>query len=120
MVVVAQLAVLDAELGEVVGRAEHGQPHPAAAGGPVDVEGVRVRAVLAELQQRPPPARGVRVLDAHVVGHQVEHEAQAVLVQRRHEPVQALAAAACLVDVRVVGGVVAVVAALAERSSGEA
>ena len=53
-----------------------------------------------------------RVGDAHVVGHQVEHQAEPVLVQRGDEPVEAGPAAARLVDVRVVDGVVAVVAAL--------
>ena len=71
------------------------------------------------LQHVPPPRRGRGVGDAHVVGHEVEHQAEPVLVQRRDEPVEALPPAARLVDVRVVDGVVAVVAALGRAQQGE-
>jgi hypothetical protein len=111
VVVVPQLPVDHLELLDVVGRPQHRDAHPPAAEVPVDVEGAGVGAVPAVLQHVPPPGRLGRVGDAHVVGHQVEHQAEPALVQRRDQPVEAGLAAARLVDVRVVDGVVAVRAA---------
>ncbi len=46
------------------------------ARGPVDVEVLGVAGLLAVLQHIPPPRVGLRDGDRHVVGHDVEHEAE--------------------------------------------
>jgi hypothetical protein len=108
----------DLQLGQVLGRTQHGDPYLPAAELPVDVERGRVGAGLAVLQDVPPPRGGRRVRDPHVVGDQVEHQTEAVLVQRGDEAVEAVAAPARLVDVRMVDGVVPVVAALRRPQQG--
>jgi hypothetical protein len=106
------------ELLDVVRRAEDGDADLVAAEGPVDVEVLGVGTGGPMPEHVPPPRCRRGVGDAHVVGHQVEDEAQPVLVQRGHEPVEALPSTARLVDVRVVDGVVAVVAALRRPQQG--
>ena len=52
---------------------------------PLDIEVARVAARLPVLEHVPPP-RVLRPRDRHVVGHQVDDMAQAVLAQRRDQP----------------------------------
>ena len=89
--------------------AEHREPEPAAAGLPVDVEPVRGGGVAALAQHG--PQRGVGGLgrhQRHVVGHDVDDEAQVELAGGRGQGAQALLTAEVLRDPGVVQHVVPV------------
>ncbi len=115
VVVVPQLAVHDFQLVQVIVRAQHGQAHLAPGEVPFDVERVRVRRVLAFLQQGPPPGvlrgRGY----AHMVRHNVHQDTHAVLAGGCREGQEPFRAAAFGVDGGRVGHVIAVVRALFRR-----
>jgi hypothetical protein len=74
---------------------------------PVDVEGAGLGRELPPLQHREPPAV-VGAADAHVVRHDVEDEAQAVLAERIGQAQESLLAAELQIDRRMVDDVVAV------------
>jgi hypothetical protein len=109
VVVVAQLAVLDPQLVDLVVGAEHRDQHPAA--GPVDVEPARVRRVAAAGEHVPPGGVGGRHRDAGVVGDDVEDQAEPGRAQRGGQPQPALLAAERRVGGAVVDHVVAVLRA---------
>ena len=74
---------------------------------PVDVEGAGRRRQLAPFQHRQPPWV-VGAADAHMVRHDVEHEAEAVRAERVGETVEPVLATELRVDGRVVDDVVSV------------
>ena len=92
--------------------AEHGQRYAPTAGLPVDVEPVRGRGVAALGQQR--PDRAVEVLgcdEGHVVGHDVDDDAEPVAARVGDERLEALSASEVVAHPAVVDDVVAVRAA---------
>src|SRR4051794_849986 len=82
---------------------------PPPGGRPGHAERVGVCALVPARQPAPPPGRRGGVGGAHVVGRRAERQTPPVRVQGLDEPVEALPAAAGLVDVGVVDGVVPVV-----------
>ena len=103
-----ELAALQHET-VVVGqdRHEHAAGHGLVERPPVDVEESGVPRGRSVLQHVEPP-RVVGAHDPHVIGHHVDHEAHAVLVQGRDQPVESLAAAELGIERAVVDDVVAV------------
>ena len=101
-----QLALVE---GVAVAVAEEGHDELAVGAEPlpVDVEGPRVGRELAPFERRQ-PGRVVGAADAHVVRHDVEDEAEAVLPQRVGETVERRLAAELRVDRAMVDDVVAV------------
>ena len=83
VVVEGQRVAVDPQLRHVGVVAEHRQQQAAAR--PVDVEVARVRRRLPVAQHRPPPRVGARHLDRHVVGHDVDHDAQPELARLAHQ-----------------------------------
>jgi hypothetical protein len=77
---------------------------------PVDVEEVGVERALARLEHVEPPVI-VGLADAHVVGHEIEHEAHAARPQRIGEAHEIVPGADLGVDRIVIGDVVTVLAA---------
>ncbi len=106
---VAQLAVLDAQVVESPSSPRTGSTMRGC--GPVDVEPVRVGAVPAVVQHVPPGRVGLRHGNAHVVGHDVDDQAEPVRAQRLDQPQPRLLAAQLGVDRPVVDDVVAVLGA---------
>ena len=94
-----------------IGPAEDGQEDLAAQlivdRRPVDVEEFRVAARLPVLQHVPPPPI-LAADDGHVVGHDVDDEAEPAGAQRRDEAAKPLLAAKLRVDLRRVDHVIAV------------
>ena len=74
---------------------------------PIHVEILGVRAGAAPFQHVLPP-RVVCATHAHVVGHDVQHEAHRVVPQRRHQPPQRVLAAQLGIDALMVHDVIAV------------
>ncbi|MCY1226899.1 hypothetical protein D9M72_391490 [compost metagenome] len=109
VVVVAEFAVADLQLVQVVIAPQHWEPDPSAAEVPVDVERLGVRGLPALLEQGPPPGVLVRRRDPDVVGHNVHEDAHAGCAGRPGHRCEALGAAAVGVHRGRVRDVVAVV-----------
>ncbi len=95
--------------GVVVGAQDRQHDAPVVVEVPVDVE---IRCVVrgtAVPQDVPPPGVLLGLVDADVVGHDVDHQAHAPLAGRRRQPRQPLGAAEFRRHRRRVGDVVAVV-----------
>ncbi len=109
MVVVAQFAELHLQVVQRIGGVrEHRDPQPLVAEVPVDVQSRRVFGVAAVPENVPPPRVHVGNTDAHVVGDDVEDQAEAVGAQRCVEGGKALDTTSFLVNAGEVNGVVAV------------
>jgi hypothetical protein len=108
VLVVDDAVLLEPEVAEGLGQgcAENGQQE--RAGRPVDVEPRCVRRGGSLLEQRPPGGVVLLAGDRHVVGHDVEHDAEAVRAARRDQGLQARLPAELAVDPAVVDHVVAV------------
>ena len=99
-----------------VGRAKDRQQHAATAAMrqllPVDIERGRVRRGGPPFEHVEPP-RVIGKMHADMVGHEIQNQAQAVLPQRRAQPLESGFAAKLGIELRVIDDVVAVARSLA-------